>query len=114
MANLAYTILTGNLVKDPELRVIGENQKVAILVIAVNHSRKKDMVSYFTVEAWGKNAEVSKRVLKKGSRISLLGDLRQDRWTDNKGEIHSRTKILARQIHFDFRGKKRERHKDAA
>ncbi|MCS7205244.1 MAG: single-stranded DNA-binding protein [Leptospiraceae bacterium] len=106
MASLAYTFVRGVIVKEPELRIVGENQKVAILTLAVNHSRKKESVSFFSIEAWGKNAEICSKHLKKGARVTILGDLRQDRWTDDKGEIHSRTKIIARQIHLEFQTRK--------
>ncbi|MFN3603321.1 MAG: single-stranded DNA-binding protein [Leptonema sp. (in: bacteria)] len=106
MKNLSLSILDGNLVQDPEMRAVGDNQKVTQFVIAVNHGQKGDLVSFFPVEVWGRNAENCKKYLRKGSRVTLIGSLRQDRWTDDKGQVHSRIKIIASQIRFDSKGKK--------
>jgi len=111
--NIAYTFVEGNLVKDPEMRTIGDNQKVTTLNLAVNHDKKGDSVSFFTIETWGKNAEACKNFLKKGSRIIVVGKLRQDRWTDDKGEVHSRIKIIAEEVKFTF-GRKKTEKKEAA
>lgn len=117
MKNLSYSIIDGNLVQDPEMRAIGDNQKVTQFVVAVNHGVKGDQVSYIPVEVWGKNAENCKKFLKKGSKITIIGSIRQDRWTDDKGQNHSRIKIIATQIRFDtqFRTKKKKNEtKEAA
>lgn len=113
MKNLTFSVVDGNLVQDPEMRAVGENQKVTQFVIAVNHGRKEDMVSYFPIEVWGKNAENCKKYLRKGSKITVIGTLRQDRWTDDKGQIHSRIKIIADQIRFDSRVKTKYKKDDA-
>jgi hypothetical protein len=39
--NIAYTFVEGNLVKDPEMRTIGDNQKVTTLNVAVNHDKRE-------------------------------------------------------------------------
>lgn len=111
---IAYTIVEGNLIKDPEMRTIGDNKKITTLNIAVNHDRKGENVSFFTVETWGKNAEVCKNFLNKGQRVTIFGKLRQDRWTDDKGGIHSRIKIIASEIQFGVKKKKTQEIQDAA
>ncbi|GIX41084.1 MAG: single-stranded DNA-binding protein [Leptospiraceae bacterium] len=112
--SLAFTILEGNLIKDPEMRTVGDNQKVTIMVLAVNHGKNKENVSFFTIETWGKNAENCKNYLKKGSKIRVMGDLRQDRWIDDKGSVHSKIKIVSNQVAFLKTKKKKLTKQDAA
>ncbi len=116
MANLAFTILDGRLVNDPEMRSVGDNQKVTTFSIAVNHTDKleqNDMVSFFTIEVWDRMAEICNKYLKKGSKVTIIGNLRQDRWKDNEGKIHSRIKIIAQQVRFDNKYKKKKTEKVA-
>lgn len=111
--SIANTFIVGNLIREPEMRTVGDNQKVTVMVIAVKHDPKGDNVSFFTIETWGKRAELCKNYLKKGSKILISGQLRQDRWKDDKGELHSRIKIIAKEIQFLSKMKKIEK-KEAA
>ena len=63
------------------------------------------------MECWEKLAENCAKFLKKGDHVTLIGDLRQDRWRDADGRPHSAVKIVARFVRFDSpRPKKNEEH----
>ena len=108
MNNLSFAILDGNLVQDPEIRELGNDKKVATFTLATNHEwRSKDQngkqfVSYFTVEAWDRQADPIAAYLKKGSRVTVEGNLRQDRWNDQDGNSRSKVKVIARSVRFDW------------
>ncbi|MCB1170204.1 MAG: single-stranded DNA-binding protein [Leptospiraceae bacterium] len=107
MNNLAFAILDGNLVQDPELKELSNDRKVVNFSVAANHEFRtkddnKEFVSYFNVEAWDKQAENIAKYLRKGSRVTVEGSLRQDRWQDDKGNTRSKIKVLARNVRFDW------------
>jgi single-strand DNA-binding protein len=111
MQNIAQVYLDGNLTADPELKEVRGNRIVTNFRVAANHEwSSKDgnkLVSYFSIECWEKLAENCARFLKKGDHITLIGDLRQDRWRDAEGQPHSTVKIVARYVRFDsIRSKK--------
>ena len=45
---------------------------------------------------FGKVAEIAGEYLRKGSQVYIEGRLRTDRWTDDKGETHYTTRVVAR------------------
>jgi single-strand DNA-binding protein len=110
MQNLALVILDGNLTRDPESRKTKNEKEVTSFAVALNHEwgakEGNNAVSYINVECWGKLAENCARYLKKGSRVTVQGQLRQDRWKDDEGAAHSRVKVLANSVRFDYSPKK--------
>jgi len=105
MNNLAVAILDGNLTADPETKKLSGGKTVTHFTIALNHEYGKKegnkQVSFIQIETWDKQAETCATYLKKGSRVTISGDIRQDRWKDGDGKNHSRVKILARNVRFD-------------
>ncbi len=105
MRNIANAIIDGNLVQDPEMKQTKSEKTVTSFYVAVNHEwGAKDgnhHVSYIPVETWEKLAENCGQYLKKGRRVTVEGELRQDRWVDEGGRVHSRIKIVARNVRFD-------------
>jgi single-strand DNA-binding protein len=113
MQNIAQIYLDGNLTADPESKELRSNRALTTFRVAANHDwNNKDgskIVSYFSVECWEKLAENCARYLKKGDHVTLIGDLRQDRWRDTEGQPRSAVKIVARYVRFDsLRPKKPE------
>ncbi|MBI3396298.1 MAG: single-stranded DNA-binding protein [Spirochaetia bacterium] len=118
MNNLALTILDGNLVRDPETKKTKNDKTVTTFSVAMNHEYGNKeggkSVSYVPVEAWDRLAENCATYLKKGSRVTISGNLRQDRWKDNAGKMQSRLKILAREVRFDSSPKEKDENADSA
>ncbi|MCR9141781.1 MAG: single-stranded DNA-binding protein [bacterium] len=108
MKNIAQVHLDGNLTADPETKSLNNERGERVLTsfrVAANHEwNQKDgnkAVSYFSVECWGKLAENSGRYLRKGDHVTLIGDLRQDRWLDAEGQPRQAVKVVARYVRFD-------------
>lgn len=101
MNNINYIILDGNLTRDPELRQTS-NSMVCNFAIAVNYTYKdQNQVSFFNIETWGRLAETCSEYLRKGSKITVQGELRQKSWKDQEGKNQSQIYILANTVRFD-------------
>jgi single-strand DNA-binding protein len=95
--DLNKVILIGRLTRDPELKVVS-NTSVASFSIANNNSytsngQKKEEVSYFDCEVWGKLAEILRDYGKKGKQLLLEGRLHQSTWDTPEGKKASKIKI---------------------
>lgn len=106
MRNFTSIVIDGNLTADPELRTTATGKKVANFSIAVNHLSQKEedgskSVSYFDVEVWERRAENCAEYLSKGSKVTVIGKLRQDRWQSPEGSNRQKVKIVADEVRFD-------------
>jgi single-strand DNA-binding protein len=88
--------LIGNLGRDPETRFTPTGKKVCAFSLAVN-GRPGD-AEWFHIEAWERLAEVCQEYLTKGKLIFVEGRLQTDKWNDDQGQTHYRTKVVARQM----------------
>lgn len=108
MNNLDVVVLDGNLTADPETKKTKTGKVVTTFTIAMNHEwGAKDgnkHVSFISIETWERLAENCAEFLKKGSKVTVNGSLRQDRWQDDDGKTQSKIKVLAQVVRFD--GKK--------
>jgi single-strand DNA-binding protein len=100
MNNFRLCWLTGNLVKDPKKKVLNSGKEISIFTIAINHFgvNEEKRVSYFDIEAWNSSAKYCNANLRKGLRVSLVGNLKQDRW-EKDGKINSKVKIVATHVY---------------
>ena len=82
-------ILTGNLVRDPELKQTPSGTNVVENTIAVNRDRKDANGEYQTdfipFVAWGGQAEYIARNGRKGDRAEIVGRWQQREYTDRDG-----------------------------
>ena len=103
--NFNRVIIGGRLTRDPEVRELDNDQKVANVGIAVNSYRRsgddyEQEGHFFDAEAWGNTANTLKEYFAKGSAILIEGELRQDRWQDDNGNNRSKVKIRIQKIIF--------------
>ena len=67
--------------------------------LAVNERRRNannewvDNTQWFSVVAWGNVADRVERLVKKGQLVAIDGSLRNNEWTDDKGQRHSTTEV---------------------
>ena len=97
----SYNVI-GRLTRDPELGYIpGNNTALCKFSIAVSDRRgNNDVVSYFEVQVWGKQAEMVKKYVLKGYRVGIQGKLIQDRWQDKNNQNRSKVIINAASVQF--------------
>ena len=96
--------LTGNLTKDPETFSPEGSESTCIKFTIGNNdeSRKKsdgseyeDIPSFVDVKYWTKNVQYWIQKLTKGVSVTVQGRLKQERWTDNDNNNHSRIVVMA-------------------
>lgn len=103
MRNLSYVFLDGNLTNDPEKKKTNSGKTCTTFTVAINHDDHED-VSFIDVETWEKTAENCAEYLKKGKKITLVGNLKQERWKAQDGTFRQRFKVISEKVRFDFMG----------
>jgi single-strand DNA-binding protein len=109
--------LTGRVGNIQEPKYLDDGTKVVInLSLASkrkyhNLERKlgvdEDVTDWYGLEVWGQTAEFVKRFVDKGARVSVVGQLQIDNWTDKEsGEIRYKAKVIVRD--FDILESKAE------
>jgi single-strand binding protein len=98
-------IITGNVVRDPELRATSGGTQVCSFSVAVNYNyvqngEKKEQVSYINCSAWGKAGEIIAQYAKKGTGILVSGRLSQRAFEDKTGVKRSATEIVVEDFNF--------------
>ena len=110
MNGINQIIIEGNVVRQPEKRQ-GLNFSACSFPIAVNRTVKtpdgkySEEVSFFDVDAFGNMAESTCKYAVKGRGIRIVGRLKQNRWKDETGKTHNKTKIIAE--HIDYKPMKK-------
>lgn len=101
------TLLVGRLARDPELRTTGTGKSVCNFSVAVDRRYKQEgqpTADFFTVTAWGRQAEVIYQYLGKGRQIALSGRLQNRTYDDKDGIKRYVTEVVLEE--FDFIGSK--------
>lgn len=100
------TQISGNLVRNPEIKTVLDNKKLCILTAASNRPGK-DVPDVLRIEVWGKQAEVCEKYLKKGSGIIAAGDLNIDLYQKDD-EKRVSVSLVNAQVEFTDRKPKAE------
>lgn len=80
-------IIIGNLGRDPEMRFTPSGQAVTKFSVASTRQYKNSAgeqvkeTTWFSVEAWGKLAEICNQYLKKGAKVYVEGRIKPDKTT---------------------------------
>ena len=97
-------IMMGRLVADPEVRYGAANASaVANFRIAVDRRFKRDGdpdADFFRITAFGRQAEFAEKYLRKGTKILLEGEIRNNNYTGKDGNMVYSDQIIANSIEF--------------
>ena len=101
----------GNIGQVPVLRTVqvnGEDRSVADLRVYFDRSVPQGDGSFedeggfwLSVSLWGARAESAVKVLRKGARIQVDGQLREESWEDEDGTERSALRLTASRIGID-------------
>jgi single-strand DNA-binding protein len=106
----------GNLGMAPQLTIVDglgeQNESRSVCNLRVYFDRQvpdrqdggfKDKGGFWiTVDIWGFRADEAMRLLKKGSRIFVKGNLREESWTDeSSGEVKKELRLTADSFFID-------------
>lgn len=107
-------IITGRLVRNPELRKNESgsvNSKFTVAVQRPMAKEDKQDVDFLNCSVWGKAAENLCKYQSKGSLVAVEGEMRADNYTDEEGNTKTFTYIYANRIEY-LGGKKEEETKE--
>ena len=98
--SLNKILLLGHLGSDPEVRFLPSGKQTAQFNVATNRKYKlegqiREETEWFHVVAFGRLAEICGEYLKKGKQVFIEGRMRTRNWTDNGGQKHYRTEVVA-------------------
>lgn len=91
-------ILIGNLGKDPDIKTLQNDNKVANFSIAIYETykdksgEKQTSTEWVNCVVWGKLASVVEKYLKKGSKVYIEGKLKTDSY-EKDGQTRYSTKV---------------------
>lgn len=96
--------LLGRLGEDPKVRKLDSGKTVANFSIATNeiyrdsNGEKRSETTWHKLVAWGKQAEIAQKYLKKGSEISIEGKLTNRTYEDKNGDKQYISEIVINQM----------------
>ena len=98
-------ILMGRLTADPELRyTTGSNIPVCRFRLAVERPFQKSgeerQADFFSIVAWRSTAEFVSKYFRKGVRVLVEGNLRNNVYEDNQGVRHYTVEVQAERVYF--------------
>ncbi len=93
-------VITGRIVRDPELRHIGSGKAVTSFTVAVQREGKNDSADFVDCVAWEKTAEFVCDYFIKGQRIEVKGPLRTRIHERKDGTKQKITEILCERVMF--------------
>ena len=99
-------VVSGNLTRDPELRVTPVGTQVLGFGVAVNDRRRnqqtgewEDYPNFIDCTMFGNRAEALSRILRKGMKVAIEGKLRYSSWEDkNGGGRRSKVEIIPDEV----------------
>src|ERR1700747_777778 len=109
--NINNLLLTGNLFADPELTGTKNGKSVVKVALANNDSYltesgdRETVTNFVDLQLWGKSAEGLAKHGKKGQELFIEGQVRQERWADNRGA--NRSRLVVRVVSWQFTQQKR-------
>lgn len=102
--NLNKVFLIGNLTRDPEMRALPSGVSVVSFGLATNRvfkdksgARQKD-AQFHNIVAFGKQAEIAKQYLSKGSSVLIEGRIQTRSWDAPDGTKRSKTEIVTERL----------------
>ena len=94
-------ILVGRVGKDPEIRHLDQNVKVATFRLATDESYKNSNgekitnTEWHTIVLWRGLADITEKYVKKGSLLYIEGKITTREWTDKDGNKRYNMEIVA-------------------
>ena len=102
--NLNKVIIVGRLTADPQVRSTPSGQSVSSFSVATNrvwrdaNKERREDTEFHNVVCWGRQAEVVRQFVTKGSVIMIEGRLKTRSWQDKEGQNRRTTEIICEQL----------------
>jgi single-strand DNA-binding protein len=101
MASFNKITLIGYVAKDPEVRSISADKKVAEVSIPINDNytdrsgQQIERTAWYRVAFWNQKADVIEKYVKKGTQLHIEGRLTVRTYTDKEGKERFSLDVLA-------------------
>lgn len=109
MSNGVVIQATGNVTKDPELRFSAAGRPWATFSIAVNEigrsasGERTENVTFLNCKIFGESAENLVESAPKGTRVSVEGKLRNEKWKDAEGNDRTSMSVYVDEVSVSVR-----------
>lgn len=106
ISNNNFVNLIGHLGRDPDAKTLPSGQLMVTFSIATNDSytdrngNKIESVDWHRIKAFGRVAETLNQYLKKGSKVAILGSLRQRTWVDKYEQTRTTIDVVVGSFQF--------------
>lgn len=106
MASFNKVILMGNLTRDPETRVTASGLTICKLGLATSRvfstkdGERREETTFVDIDAFGKQAEVITKYMRKGRPLMVEGRLKLDQWETNDGQKRSKLGVVLENFQF--------------
>lgn len=102
--NLNKVILGGRLASEPEQKQTPSGASLVTYSMAVTRQfapeGKERETDFFRVTAWQSTADFIARYFHKGDAICITGRIQNRSWTDQSGQKHYITEVIAEEAYF--------------
>ncbi len=98
--SLNRVVLTGRLVRDPELRVTQGGTSVCSVTLAVDRWKKDEGADFFELVCFGKTAEILCKYKSKGDQIGVDGRLQSRTYETKDGQRRKVVEVLVNELEF--------------
>jgi len=103
---LNISIIQGRLVRDPELKTVGETSVANFTIACERDGGREKQTDYIDCQAWRGTADVVKKYCIKGDLVTVTGRLQSRKWEDRYGNKRTNWEIYVSRV--DFRGGRRK------
>jgi len=95
--------ISGNLTRDPEIRMAGKNPLCEFGIAHAKRRKKgndwESETHFFNVIQWGPKGEATAKQLRKGGKVLVTGELRYSSWKDKQtGQTRSKIELVANEV----------------
>jgi len=88
--------IAGGVTRDAELKYL--NDGTAIASFSVADSLGKDKTQYLNCSLFGRRAESLAQYILKGTKVTVVGQVTEDSWTDKNGQERKSMKVRVNDI----------------
>lgn len=102
-----YTVIVGNVGRDPEMRYTQGGTAVCDFSVAVSRKwtdqrsgEQREKTTWVRVSAWNKLAEVCNQYVKAGMRVLVTGEVDASAWIGQDGAAKATLELTAKEVKF--------------
>lgn len=98
-------VISGNVGRDPELRMTASQMQVCQFSVCVNNRRKngntgewEDVPNWVDVTFFGNRGEAISKHVTKGMHVTIQGHLHENKWQTNDGQNRRKLEVIGEEI----------------